>query len=66
MLTIELEIVTGMEWNGRMEVCPAGWAVLDSKCYKVFQSKLSWQEAENFCQLKGGHIASIHSKEENT
>ena len=39
--------------------------MLDSNCYKVFRSKLSWQDAENYCVREGGHLASIHSKEEN-
>ena len=38
---------------------------LDSSCYRVFKSKLSWQDAENYCVREGGHLASIHSKEEN-
>merc|ERR1712142_1261842 len=45
--------------------CPEGWADFDSECYKVFQSKKSWQDAENYCQGEGGHLASIHSEEEN-
>ena len=45
--------------------CPADWAVLGSNCYKAFDSKGNWQDAENHCQGQGGHLASIHSKEEN-
>merc|ERR1711872_356271 len=45
--------------------CPEGWADFDSECYKVFQSIKSWQDAENYCQGEGGHLASIHSEEEN-
>jgi len=45
--------------------CPAGWDVLGSNCYKAFESELNWQDAENHCKGQGGHLASIHSKEEN-
>ena len=45
--------------------CPAGWVLLDSNCYRLFESKLSWHDAEKNCQREGGHLASIHSKEEN-
>ncbi|XGW31518.1 hypothetical protein V3C99_010016, partial [Haemonchus contortus] len=36
-----------------------GWA------YKVFDSNLSFDQAEAKCVAEGGHLASIHSHEEN-
>jgi len=45
--------------------CFPGWAVHGTSCYKVFETKLNWKDAENHCQEYGGHLASIHSKEEN-
>ena len=45
--------------------CPAGWYGYGSHCYQVFEKKLSWQDAENFCQIEGGHLASVHSAGEN-
>ena len=46
--------------------CPTGWDLLKSNCYKVFAATSpSWKYAENQCQGEGGHLASIHSKEEN-
>ena len=40
--------------------------MLGSHCYKVFVTKLRWQDAENHCQAEGGHLASVHSAEENS
>ena len=45
--------------------CPAGWSFFESNCYKVFTKTLSGQDAENFCLGEGGHLTSIHSREEN-
>merc|ERR1712013_305883 len=46
-------------------VCPPGGAEKEKNCYKVFDTKLNWESAEDHCQKEGGHLASIHSKEEN-
>jgi len=48
--------------------CPAGWVRFKSSCYKVFSAtRAGWMnaEAEIQCRENGGHLASIHSKEEN-
>ena len=45
--------------------CPAGWSFFESNCYKVFTKTLSGEDAENYCQVEGGHLASIHSEGEN-
>jgi len=45
--------------------CIDGWSAFGSNCYKYFEASLPWQNAENQCKLEGGHLASIHSKEEN-
>ena len=34
-------------------------------CYKSFNSKKSWKDAEIFCQNLGGHLPSIHNISEN-
>ena len=33
--------------------------------YSISNTKKTWQEAEKDCVSNGGHLASIHSKEEN-
>ncbi|XP_032364724.1 galactose-specific lectin nattectin-like [Etheostoma spectabile] len=44
--------------------CPPGWTQFGSRCFSFnFQGK-SWIDAENFCKAAGGHLASVHSEEE--
>ncbi|CAJ0602700.1 unnamed protein product [Cylicocyclus nassatus] len=52
--------------TGRFGHCEDGWTHYEKTdaCYKVFHWK-NFDEAESFCQTKGGHLASIHSFEEN-
>ena len=48
-------------------VCPDGWAELGGHCYLLIKTETpthNWQDAENDCILRGGHLASIHSKAE--
>ena len=33
--------------------------------YKVYDMKMTWEEAEKFCENKGGHLVTITSYEEN-
>ncbi|GFT85025.1 protocadherin Fat 1 [Nephila pilipes] len=39
--------------------CDYGWVAGDKFCYKVFEERLQWSEADKACQMKGGHLASI-------
>ena len=34
--------------------------------YELFENSLSWSDAETFCVSKGGHLASVDSKTEQT
>merc|ERR1711874_365709 len=45
--------------------CPTFWSAFGSNCYRLFETDLSWRDAENYCQGEGGHLASVHSQEEN-
>ena len=46
--------------------CPVGWVKLNISCYKVFVARTAgWENAENQCRQEGGHLASIHSTQEN-
>ncbi|PIO58330.1 lectin C-type domain protein, partial [Teladorsagia circumcincta] len=46
--------------------CESGWAYLDKtdSCYRYFLWS-TFDNAESVCMSNGGHLASIHSDEEN-
>ena len=45
--------------------CPAGWEEFVGSCYLLdLTIRHNWQDAENDCILRGGHLASIHSQAE--
>merc|ERR1712106_510029 len=48
-----------------LQGCPSGWTEFGSNCYKLYYNQLNWEEAENYCKGQGGHLASVHSAEEN-
>ena len=42
--------------------CEEGWSLFGHHCNKVFTSnELTYHEAENDCNMRGGHLGSIHS-----
>ena len=46
--------------------CPGGWDKLTDgdHCYRLFNEKKNWDDAENFCQGQhGGHLAAVTSQE---
>ncbi|XP_029437627.1 lectin-like [Rhinatrema bivittatum] len=47
--------------------CTNGWSCFFSSYYKYIATPLPWIEAELYCQrqIPGGHLASLHSVEEN-
>ncbi|XP_015686729.2 C-type lectin mannose-binding isoform-like, partial [Protobothrops mucrosquamatus] len=44
--------------------CPNDWLPMNRLCYKVFDDKKNWNDAEMFCRnyKPGCHLASIHSR----
>ncbi|XP_078118854.1 ladderlectin-like [Sander vitreus] len=46
--------------------CPPDWTQFGSRCFAFYIQTKTWIDAETFCQTAGGHLASIHSDEENT
>ncbi len=46
--------------------CPEGWKLFKARCYLLAESAATWADAENDCNRKGGHLASVHSADENT
>ncbi|KAG8190984.1 hypothetical protein JTE90_010843 [Oedothorax gibbosus] len=40
-------------------MCPVGWAPHRDFCYQVVDQEMAWPDAEEACQRKRGHLASI-------
>ena len=45
--------------------CPIDWNFFQGACYRVFTDDVLFADAEANCVELGGHLASIHSVEEN-
>ncbi|KAK9400320.1 VENOM COMPONENT: C-type lectin-snaclec-subunit-alpha 1 like [Crotalus adamanteus] len=41
--------------------CPSDWSAYDQHCYRIFNERMTWEDAEWFCtkQAKGGHLVSV-------
>ena len=48
------------------KVCPDGWTPFEGHCYLVGVTDVTQEDAEKDCMSKGGHLASVHSEDENT
>jgi hypothetical protein len=46
-------------------LCPSGWAEFEGHCYLFSEKSLIWVNAENDCNQRGSHLASIHSQAEH-
>ncbi|KAM3827818.1 aggrecan core protein [Vipera latastei] len=44
--------------------CETGWAKFQGNCYKHFEEKLTWMEAEKLCRKHQSHLSSIITPEE--
>ncbi|XP_071369412.1 CD209 antigen-like [Centroberyx affinis] len=47
-------------------VCPENWVLFNSSCYFISRETRDWEDSQSFCQSKGGHLAIIHTAEEQT
>nr|Q71RQ0.1 RecName: Full=Snaclec stejaggregin-A subunit beta-1; Flags: Precursor [Trimeresurus stejnegeri]AAQ15167.1 stejaggregin-A beta chain-1 [Trimeresurus stejnegeri] len=61
-----LVVAVSLSGTGAGFCCPLGWSSYDEHCYKVFNQRKTWDDAEKFCtqQHKGSHLLSFHSSEE--
>ncbi|XP_054891487.1 aggrecan core protein [Poeciliopsis prolifica] len=50
--------------DGATEGCPEDWMEFDGRCYRHFDDRLTWSEAEQRCQEVSGHLVSIGSPRE--
>ncbi|XP_029598411.1 galactose-specific lectin nattectin isoform X1 [Salmo trutta] len=63
-LPIESEEMGGKEMQGlqtRSSSCPPGWHSYRTRCYHYVPIMAKWPEAEHYCLLLGGNLASVHS-----
>lgn len=44
--------------------CPDGWTMFDKSCYYFGVVPKTWQDAEVACERLSGHLAAVHSAEE--
>ena len=49
----------------KRHVCPKNWQQYGSKCYKLLDETLTWENAGSTCEKAGGKLASVHSVLEN-
>ncbi|XP_078118846.1 galactose-specific lectin nattectin-like isoform X1 [Sander vitreus] len=45
--------------------CPPDWTQFGSRCFAFYIQTKTWSDAETFCQIAGGNLASIQSAEEH-
>ncbi|XP_042155908.1 galactose-specific lectin nattectin-like [Oncorhynchus tshawytscha] len=49
------------ELQSRSSSCPLGWHRYGTRCYYYIPNLANWPEAEHYCLLFGGNLASVHS-----
>lgn len=45
---------------------PKDVMIYNGHSYKMFSETMTWEDAKAYCELRGGHLAAITSKNENT
>lgn len=53
--------------NGKLSVTiPADAVTYNGHSYKLFDSGMTWTEAENYCESQGGHLITINDQNEQS
>jgi len=40
----------------------AGWSVYDGTCYRLYEERLTWNAAVEFCRAESAHLADVTSR----
>nr|Q4PRC6.1 RecName: Full=Snaclec 7; AltName: Full=C-type lectin-like 7; Flags: Precursor [Daboia siamensis]AAY63876.1 C-type lectin-like protein subunit 7 [Daboia siamensis]ADK22824.1 dabocetin beta subunit [Daboia siamensis] len=61
-----LVVFLSLSGTGAKQDCLSDWSFYEGYCYKVFNEKKTWEDAEKFCneQVNGGYLVSFRSSEE--
>ncbi|XP_068189210.1 CD209 antigen-like protein 2 [Antennarius striatus] len=46
--------------------CPPDWHRFNGSCYLISRTTRDWPESKSYCESLGGHLAIIHTAEEQT
>jgi hypothetical protein len=63
VLTLHLEY-TANAIESIVSQCAFGWILVGQFCVSTVNELLTWQESENHCNQRGGHLTSIRSENE--
>ncbi|KAJ8389469.1 hypothetical protein AAFF_G00120070 [Aldrovandia affinis] len=58
--------VKELEEQAKPKTCPPEWLPFNTSCYFVSSRSKSWKDSNDYCAEKGGHLAIIHTPEEQT
>ncbi|XP_048750774.2 C-type lectin domain family 17, member A-like [Ostrea edulis] len=58
----------GDDWEywRNSQACEEGWTPFAGHCYFSNETKSTWDDAENFCDLQDSYLIEMNSPEENT
>ncbi|KAM3833408.1 C-type lectin lectoxin-Lio2-like [Vipera latastei] len=62
-----LVVFLSLSGTGADQDCAFDWSSFNGSCYKFFELRKTWEDAEMYCRQEeeGGHLASIHSWNES-
>jgi len=58
---LENDQTANTELDKRSAYCHRGWTGYHGRCFRYISTPMRWAQAEKYCHLLGGNLASIHS-----
>uniref|UniRef100_A0AAV2L1Z3 C-type lectin domain-containing protein n=1 Tax=Knipowitschia caucasica TaxID=637954 RepID=A0AAV2L1Z3_KNICA len=65
LLLASVSLGTGRAMNQGDQGCEDDWTQFGSRCFRFYNERKSWQNAESVCLTAGANLASVHSLQEN-